>query len=119
MRATVVALLAAAGASLWAGCDGAPCAYGPTEIKDVALTADAGVALRESIAFAADSVGDFTSVSATDAPVGLTFTLASDSVKVGGSVAEAGTYAFQVLVQAKAGQACAKWARYDVTLTVH
>ncbi|HEY3445626.1 MAG TPA: hypothetical protein VGK67_04635 [Myxococcales bacterium] len=115
MRTLAVVLLAVVALACTA-CR-APCAYGPTEIKDVTMTATAGAAIDETIQFPAGSVGVFKDVSPKDAPAGLTFTLADDSVKVGGSVATAGKYTFQVLVNA--GDACAEWARYDVELTVN
>lgn len=110
----VVVFLSVLGASC-----GGPCAYGPSEIRSVNLTSAAGANISEFIAFQTTDKGLFTSVESQDAPASLTLTLADDGVKIAGSVAEKGTYSFQILVREKAGDTCAAWARYDVWLTVN
>jgi hypothetical protein len=112
--AVVLALALGSGCSPWKG----PCAYGPSEIRDVTLAATPGSAIEEFIAFPSDSVGTFDSLEVSGQPQGLRLSLAREGIHVRGAVATTGNYSFQVLAQAEKGDACAPWARYDVTLTV-
>jgi hypothetical protein len=110
-------------ALLAAGCDDTgACAYGPSEIRDEALTAAAGEPIDAVIAFGDIDTSPFASgsagVSSDDLPPGVTLSLTDEGVAVDGSVAEAGSYTFIAVVEADPGNACDAWARYDVTLTV-
>jgi hypothetical protein len=49
---------------------------------------------------------------------GLEIAVQDDGVALSGAVAEAGSYAFTILVEAEEGDVCAEWARYDAALTV-
>jgi hypothetical protein len=100
------------------GCAPAACAYGPSEIREESVSAGAGAELDTLIAFRAEDEGLFTAVTADDAPEGLMFTVEDAGVRMTGAVADAGTYAFTVLVEEVEGDVCAAWARYDVVLTV-
>lgn len=99
-------------------CEPGGCAYGPTEIRDEAVDAVAGEAIDAFIAFPEGSEGVFTAATADEAPEGLEIAVQDDGVALSGAVAEAGTYAFTILVEAEEGNVCAEWARYDVVLTV-
>lgn len=98
---------------------GAPCAVGPLEIRAVGLTSSAGAELNELIAFPEEGIGLFNALHSDSAPKGVSLTLEERGVQVRGSVQQAATYAFQILVQAQAGNQCAPWARYEVVLEVH
>ena len=103
---------------LFAGCEEPACAYGPSEIRDEALTAAAGAPIDGFIAYGDIDGSVFNFVSSEDAPAGIELSLEDGGVAVDGSIAEPGTYSFTALVQADEGDACSEWARYDVTLTV-
>lgn len=103
---------------LVAGCGDPACAYGPSELRDESFTAEADAPIDGFVAYGDIDGSVFTAVSTEDAPSGVELSLEDGGVAIGGSIAEAGTYAFTVLVEAEAGDVCAEWARYDVTLTV-
>lgn len=93
------------------------CAVGPSEIRDEALSAGVGEAIGGFIPFGEIDASVFSAVSSDDAPAGVALSLEEGGVVVDGSIAAAGAYAFAILVEADPGNACAAWARYDVTLT--
>jgi hypothetical protein len=99
------------------GCDEGACAYGPSEIRDEALSATAGATIDQFIAFSEEDA-PYTHVSADEAPEGLELGIGGDGIVVSGQVDEPGTYTFVVVVEEEEGEVCAAWARYDVTLTV-
>ncbi len=100
------------------GCAPAACAYGPSELREEPVSAGVGAEIDVRIAFRAEYEGLFTAVTADDAPDGLSFAVEDTGVRMTGTVADAGTYAFTVLVEEVEGDVCAAWARYDVVLTV-
>lgn len=100
------------------GCQSAACAYGPSELREEPVSAVAGAELDALIAFRAEDEGLFTSVTVDGAPEGLAFAVEDAGVRMTGSVSEAGTYDFTVLVEEIEGDVCASWARYDVLLDV-
>lgn len=100
------------------GCAPAACAYGPSEIREEPVSAGIDAAIDTLIAFRAEDEGVFTAVTASDAPERLSFAVEDAGIRMKGTVADAGTYAFTLLVEEVEGDVCAAWARYDVVLTV-
>lgn len=106
--------------TLATACDdtGEECAYGPTELRDVPLTAVAGEPIEAFIMFPPEGVGSFNFLSAEEAPETLALTLSDEGVTIRGTIAEAGSYTFWVGVEEEKGEVCAAWGGYEVTLTV-
>lgn len=88
------------------------CAFGPTEIKDVEISALIGEQIDEFIAFPDTATGNFTVFSAEDAPESISVEISDTGLTLTGTTDVVGAQTFSVLVEAEEDNVCAPWARY-------
>jgi hypothetical protein len=113
------AILAFALILLAAPCCSGTCADGPTYIETAAVTAVVGQAFSKDIPANPNNLPGFTPkfIDSSGAPPGVSAAIAGDQLHLSGT-AEVGSYQFNVLLLQERNNACASWARYEVTLTV-
>ncbi len=122
MRIALALLVSCVLAVFSTGCGPEVCAFGPSFIEPVALSAAPGQPIDERLSLSPGGAADgvtFRSVQSDDLPTGLTAAIEGDVLRLSGNApAVEGTHPFVIVLQEEAGDACAPWARYDVSLAV-
>ncbi|MHB8877369.1 MAG: hypothetical protein ACYC8T_27060 [Myxococcaceae bacterium] len=119
MRSFPLGVLAALALAA-SGC-GKPCSYGPSfiEKRNIAAVSGQPIDARLSLDPGGDGGGgQLHFLSTSNLPAGLDAALEADGVHLTGSVSQAGSYRFTLLLRQEQDNACGPWGRFDVTLDV-